>query len=48
MWSFEIINKMTGEHDMLLGRDFKNACQDAGLNPDEIRANWWIYSTYED
>jgi hypothetical protein len=48
MWSFEIIYKKTQEHDMLLGRDFEQACRDAGLDPDMIRKECWIYSSYED
>lgn len=48
MWTFELIYKASGEHDMLLGGDFEEACRDAGLDPDRIWKECWIYSSYED
>ena len=48
MWCFEIINKATDIHNMIAGHDFEEACKDAGLDPNEVRKNYWIYSSYED
>ena len=37
MWSIEIMHKVTGETDLLMGYDFEDACRRNNLNPDDYR-----------
>ena len=45
MWSFEIEHKVTGEGNLILGYNFKDACKRNNLNPDEYHL---IARYYED
>lgn len=45
MWSFEIVNKETGESDIIYGYSWLDAVDRAGIDPDEWEV---VYQEYED
>ncbi len=45
MYAIEIMHKVTGEEDVIMGYNFEDACRRRKLNPDD----WYMLgATYED
>ena len=44
MFEFEIFNKITKEEDVVIGYNFREACESAGLDPTEwkVIGKWYI------
>ena len=45
MWAITVVHKATGEEDILMGYDLKDACRRRGLNPDDY---FVVRADYED
>lgn len=45
MWAIEVMHKVTGEEDLIIGYNLKDACRRKGWNPDDY---YVINAYYED